>query len=169
MRSVAVDVQGPAVVRPWVDAAGATFPVTVDASGLLAERFALDIVRVALLFDADATLAGSPLRIDVDEDAELVDAIGAWLDDAGPLPASDDAGDANDDARAAAVAWWRVGEMALDDGDREAAAAALDEAWRLLPDNLQLRKQRWALRHPDRFYDGDIDLAWQAELRAEGR
>jgi hypothetical protein len=32
-----------------------------------------------------------------------------------------------------------------------------------------IRKQRWALQEPDRFYAGDIDVDWQADQEAAGR
>jgi hypothetical protein len=32
-----------------------------------------------------------------------------------------------------------------------------------------MRKQLWAIEHPDRFYDGDVDYDWQKVQVKEGR
>ena len=38
----------------------------------------------------------------------------------------------------------------------------------LEPDNWVVRKQIWAVEHPERFYDGDVDSAWQKEQIQQG-
>ncbi len=50
----------------------------------------------------------------------------------------------------------------LDQGAREKALAALRQAWALKPDNWIIRKQIWAVEHPEQFYPA-IDTDWQAE------
>ena len=46
-------------------------------------------------------------------------------------------------------------------------------AWRrgvaLQPDNYIIRKQIWAVENPDRFYQGQVDYAWQKEQLDAGR
>jgi tetratricopeptide (TPR) repeat protein len=50
----------------------------------------------------------------------------------------------------------------LDLGEREKALAALKKAWALDPDNWVIRKQIWAVEHPDQFYPA-INTEWQRE------
>lgn len=56
----------------------------------------------------------------------------------------------------------------LDQGEREKALAALKRAWALEPRNWIIRKQIWAVEHPEQFYPA-INLPWQAEqIKKEG-
>lgn len=50
----------------------------------------------------------------------------------------------------------------LDQGERQKALAALKEAWALEPGNWIIRKQIWAIEHPDQFYPA-INIDWQKE------
>jgi hypothetical protein len=46
-------------------------------------------------------------------------------------------------------------------------------AWRegvaIEPDNFNIRKQIWAIEHPDKFYDDKVDYAWQREQMERGQ
>lgn len=50
----------------------------------------------------------------------------------------------------------------LDQGDRNKALAALKRAWAIAPENWIIRKQIWAVEHPDQFYPA-INTDWQKE------
>ncbi len=50
----------------------------------------------------------------------------------------------------------------LDEGKREEAVTALRKAWALDPNNWIIRKQIWAIEHPDQFYPA-INTDWQNE------
>lgn len=54
-------------------------------------------------------------------------------------------------------------------GERDEAIRLLKLAFPLEPDNLIIRKQLWAIEHPERFYSGDIDRDWQREQLEMGR
>ena len=61
----------------------------------------------------------------------------------------------------------------LDEGHRDAALGALKQAWAIEPDNWIIRKQIWAVEHPEEFYPA-INPQWQRERlkqekAAEGR
>jgi len=47
------------------------------------------------------------------------------------------------------------------------------DAWReavaIEPENWIIRKQIWAIEHPERFYAGEVDFDWQAAQITEGR
>ncbi len=51
-------------------------------------------------------------------------------------------------------------------GDKEAALKELDEALLLDPDNFLIRKQRWYIRHPEKF-SPTIDVEWQQQTLRE--
>lgn len=52
----------------------------------------------------------------------------------------------------------------LTKGDKDTALAKLKQARDLDPDNWRIRKQIWALEHPDKFYTGKSpDFGWQKE------
>lgn len=54
-------------------------------------------------------------------------------------------------------------------GERERAVGLLKQAYPLEPDNMIIRKQLWAIEHPERFYAGDVDYPWQREQLEAGR
>ncbi len=62
---------------------------------------------------------------------------------------------------------FRLTRMQLDAGDNNAALLVLDEARRRVPRIWMVRKQYWALEEPNRFYAGEIDLAWQKKRKKE--
>ncbi len=59
----------------------------------------------------------------------------------------------------------RLAKLSMDANDRGEAVRILDAARRLNPARLPLRRQFWALAYPERFYDGEIDTAWQKTQR----
>lgn len=50
----------------------------------------------------------------------------------------------------------------IEQGERAKGAAALKQAWALEPDNWIIRKQIWAVEHPEQFYPA-INIRWQSE------
>lgn len=53
-------------------------------------------------------------------------------------------------------------------GDKVEAAKILRKALARDPENWLIRKQIWAVEHPERFYKGAVDFAWQRQqLRRE--
>ncbi|HEV2124902.1 MAG TPA: hypothetical protein VGW38_19310, partial [Chloroflexota bacterium] len=61
-----------------------------------------------------------------------------------------------------------TGLQQLRRGDRAGAVAAWREALALDPESYIIRKQIWAVEHPERFYP-TIDWAWQKEQLARER
>ncbi len=55
-----------------------------------------------------------------------------------------------------------LASVELDLGERDKAAATLRKAWTLEPDNWVIRKQIWAVEHPDQFYPA-INIEWQRD------
>ena len=56
------------------------------------------------------------------------------------------------------------GLVSLHKNRKDDALAELKRARDLDPDNWRIRKQIWAIEHPDKFYSGDSpDFGWQKE------
>ncbi|HJO82920.1 MAG: hypothetical protein QGG34_09480 [SAR202 cluster bacterium] len=74
-------------------------------------------------------------------------------------------GDEHDEANSL----FREGESAYHGGDLARTIELWRKAVELEPDNYIIRKQIWALEHPEKFYDSDVDYAWQRVQLEEGR
>ena len=164
--SVAIDAQGPERVRPYVEAAGATFPTVVDAENVLGQLFDCKAIPNAVFVDADGIVryvkrGGFDIRKPEYAQAAEAWAAGTSVEDA----ATADAGDVASEA----LEHYREGLDLYREGKAEEAM----EAWRrgvaLQPDNYIIRKQIWAVENPDRFYQGQVDYAWQKEQLDAGR
>ncbi len=57
---------------------------------------------------------------------------------------------------------FKLAHEYLQQDRKEEALKELDEALKLDPENFLIRKQRWYIRHPERF-SPTIDIAWQQE------
>ena len=67
-----------------------------------------------------------------------------------------------------AAARFRLGLVLLEVGKKEEAMVEWRKALALDPQNWIIHKQIWAVEHPDKFYEGDVNYDWQkAQLEAE--
>jgi len=62
-----------------------------------------------------------------------------------------------------ADARFQLAIVLLEKGKRADAITELKRAFRLDPQNWIIRKQLWAIEHPEAFYEGDVDYGWQKE------
>ncbi|MYA71140.1 tetratricopeptide repeat protein [Candidatus Poribacteria bacterium] len=62
---------------------------------------------------------------------------------------------------AEAAARFQLGLILLEGDKKEEAMAEWRKALALDPKNWIIHKQIWAVEHPDKFYDGDVDYGWQ--------
>ena len=166
---MAVEVQGAAAARPWLERAGATFPTVVDAANALGEALGYKAIPNGVVLDERGAVrfrkfggfsvanAGDVAAVE-----HLLAAGGAGAPDGSAVPGQ--AGAAPGRSRASAL---QRGLDLLRQGDRTGAAAAWREALAADPENYVVRKQIWAVEHPERFYP-TIDWAWQkAQLARE--
>lgn len=168
LTSVAVDVQGPGVVRPWAEPVAASFRTLVDSRAELTERMGVAVVPFVLVFE-DGRLQQPITAINVLDEAQA-DAVRRWATGHATrieLPILAERSRSRDTE--AASAWLSVARMAIEEDRRGDALTALERGFVHEPGNWLIRKQRWALEEPDRFYAGDIDAAWQDEQCAAGR
>jgi tetratricopeptide (TPR) repeat protein len=167
--AVAIDHQGAEAARPFVEKAGATYPVLVDAEGALSAAFGFKVVPNGLLLDEDGVVRYARYGgFDVanPDDVATVERFIAG-DDPGPSPAMKTPYTLGALERELVVTKLRLGHALDELGRRDEAIAAWREALRLDPENLTIRKQIWSAEHPEKFHPV-IDWDWQRrQLREE--
>ncbi len=156
---VAVDAQGPTVARPWYEKHKVTYPRLVDSANALGRTIGYRVVPNQFYIDEFGVFHGNLDQAALTRKlAEPMQPIPDGL--AARLRAAFERG-SDDSATAQAAAHLAA-------GNKPAAADALREALKSDPGNWLIRKQIWAIEHPDRFYDGPVDFAWQrAQIRRE--
>lgn len=162
---MAIDAQGPERARPYVEAAGATFPTVVDAENVLGQLFDCKAIPNVVFVDPAGVVryvkrGGFDIR-----KPEYAQAAEAWA--AGTPVEGVAAG--SDDVAGEALEHYRDGLALYRDGKADEAMAAWRRGVALQPDNYIIRKQIWAVENPDRFYQGQVDYAWQKEQLDAGR
>ncbi len=167
--AIAIEHQGAEAARPFVEAAGVTFPVLIDSLGLLSTHFGFKVVPNGLLIDEDGGVRYANYGgFDVahPEDVALVERFIAGGDPGPspeePVPYSLDARD-----RDLVETKLKLGRALDELGRRDDAIATWREALRFDPKNFTIRKQIWAVEYPEMFHPA-IDWNWQREqLRDE--
>lgn len=161
-----MDSQGADKVRPFAEPTLPTFPTVVDSENVLGQTFGFKAIPNGILVSPEGKIDGvvaSRFEVRTPETRELVT---RWLaTDEAPLP--DDA--AERDWSGEALSLFRQAGAAVRRGDRGEAIRLLKSAYPLEPDNYIIRKQLWAIEHPEKFYADEIDYAWQKEQLDQGR
>ena len=167
--SVAIDVQGAMKVRPWVEKAGATFTTLVDRAGVLGAMFGVNYVPFSVLIDKEGKVVRGPQIVNVADDAERAQ-IAAWIKKGDkPRVEAKRSGSPRITDDEASLRLARA-SLLLRLGRPEDATVQLRRALARDSSNWLVRKQIWAIQHPERFYDGPVDFHWQREqLKKERR
>lgn len=171
MLGVAVDAQGSEPPRRYAEKAGVTFPIVVDAENALAKLFNYKVVPNGILADEQGfiqyvKIGGFEIR--QPRYAELVK---AW---AAGGPATGMADLSREEATRGmkhpeALQYYDQGLALYREGSVVEAMALWRKVVEMEPDNFVVRKQVWAIEHPEKFYDGQIDSAWQREQISTSR
>lgn len=67
-----------------------------------------------------------------------------------------------------ATARFQLGLVLLESDKKQEAMAEWRKALALDPQNWIIHKQIWAVEHPEKFYEGNVDYSWQkTQLEAE--
>jgi hypothetical protein len=161
--AVAVDFQGAEKARPYVEQARATYTNAVDPENQLGLLFGFKAVPNAVFVD-DAGLiryakfGGFDIR--KSEHRQLAEGFATSPNlEMLEQQAEDARGFESDEA----LAHFRRGLARYKAGDVETALREWRLGIALEPDNWIIRKQVWAIEHPERFYAGDVDFDWQRE------
>lgn len=171
--AVAMDGQGPERARPYLEAAGATYPAVIDADGVTGRLYGFKTVASGFLVDECGDLVFGKINGFSIHRPEIADLVSHWA--AGSqVPPFEEADDlylriprGATDRRAIEI--YRRGVAKYRQGDRSGAAALMREAMRLDPDSIIVHRHAWAIENPERFYDGDIDQYWKQEQLRQGR
>lgn len=168
--SIALEHNGAERARPFVEAAGATFPTVVDEQGLTSGAFGFKAIPNGVLVDPEGIVRYAKFGGFSVERAEDVAAVERFLVGEDPGPSAEHKtpyrlGPVESELIATKL---RLGGLLASLGRRDEAVAEWQAALRLDPQNLVIRKQIWAALHPEKFHP-TIDWAWQKEQLAAER
>ncbi len=168
--SVAVEHSGPEAARRIVEAAGVSFPTAVDEQGALSRLFGFKVVPNGVLIDEEGTIRWAKFggfSIDNPDDVTVVEHFLAG-DEPGPSPERDVPYELGPVEQELVATKLQLGRVLLDSGRTAEATAAWRDALRLDPESFTIRKQIWAVEHPEKFFP-TIDFGWQEEQLAMER
>lgn len=160
---------GRTAAERFIVAAGATFPAVVDERGVTSAQLGFKAVPNGVLVDEEGTIRWARYGGFSVEKPEDVAAVERFLagDDPGPSVVAAAPYQLGPIERELVATKLKLGQVLVGLGRCEDAIAAWREALRFDPENLTIRKQIWAVEHPEKFHP-TIDWDWQrAQLRAE--
>ncbi len=149
--------------------AGATFPTVIDSANVLGDLFGYKVIPNGIFVDETGIVRfakSGGFSVTNEADVSAITALIAARAGASTVGNAETAPMApNGGLRDAAL---QHGLNLLRGGDHTAAVAAWRAALASDQDNFVIRKQIWAVEHPERFYP-TIDFAWQKEQLARER
>lgn len=158
------------MVPRYIDKAGATFVNAVDPANFLSDIYGFKAIPNGLLVDENGILrymqfGGFDIR-----KPDTYNLVSNWVvnstvessgNNSVRLPADEYHGEANN--------LFQRGLEMYKLGDVTGALLKWREGATLEPDNYVIRKQIWAVEHPERFYSSDaVDSDWQREQLRKG-
>jgi len=168
--SIALEHNGAEKARPFVEAAGATFPTVVDEEGVTSGAFGFKAVPNGVLVDPEGVIRYAKLGgFSIDKAADVA-AVERFLqgEDPGPSPELDIPYPIGPLEAELIATKLRLGRLLDSLGRRDEAVAEWRDALQRDPENLVIRKQIWAALHSEKFQP-TIDWAWQKEQMARER
>ena len=161
------------MVKPWHDKADAEFTTLIDSQNILGNTYNLKAIPYGVMIDEAGRLVKQPFNINVAK-KETIKMLETWLSDPTyntrllrditPLKKSENPKVIEANAR------FKLGLTLLKIGKKQEAMIEWRKALELDPKNWIIHKQIWAVEHPEKFYDGNVDYGWQKEqLEAEKR
>ena len=168
---MAIDAQGAEMARPFVESAGATFPTVVDRNNLLSRIYGFKAIPNALFIDEAGSIQYLKYSgFDIIK-SEFKQAAATWVG-TGKALTEDSPQKVNitdsETSHSEAVRLFDRGMKLYGRGQVEEALILWRQGVALEPDNYVIRKQIWAVEHPDKFYVGDVDYDWQKEQLSKG-
>lgn len=167
---MAMDAQGPEKASPYVQRANPTYTNAVDEENLLGQLYGFKAIPNGFLIDENGVLdymkfGGFDIR-----KAETVKMVSEWATATQSEDLSSEVEQKTPgEEHLGAIALFQEGNGQYRQGLTAEALVKWKEAMALDPDNLVIRKQIWAVEHPERFYASDkVDYAWQKEQLEKG-
>lgn len=168
-----MDGQGAERARPYLEAAGATYPAVIDADGVTGRLYGFKTVASGFLIDERGDLVFSMINGFSIHRPEIADLVSRWIaeSEVPPFEETDDIylGIPRGATDRRAMDIYRQGVAKYRQGDKPGASTLMREAMRLDPDSIIVHRHAWAIENPERFYDGDIDQDWKQEQLRQGR
>ena len=165
-----MDTQGAGAARPWVEAAGASFPTVVDSENRLAALYGYKLIPNGIFLDEEGVIRYRKFGgFSVDNEADVAAIQRLLVGEVERIDAETQAVPYELGAveRELVETRMRLGGELFRRGARAEAVAEWRAALRLDPENLTIRKQIWMAEHPEKFHP-TIDFAWQqGQLRRE--
>lgn len=160
--SVAVDVQGATIVKPFVENAGVEFGTLVDRKNVLGELYQFKAVPNGLLINEDGILdyiyrGGFDIR-----NRETRRFVTEWVTHGNTNNERQEIEDLNIEHHET-THLFQKGAQLFENGYVVQALRLWNRAIELDPDNYIMRKQVWAIENPERFYKNKVDIDWQRE------
>ena len=163
--SIAVDFQGADVVRPYVDKANPSFTTVVDSENVLARLLGFKALPNGYFLEPGLKLSESIKgRFDI-RNSEILQKTLGWINnptlyDKEPQETIDESMSSDEQSI------FDNGLMLYKKGKVQEAISEWRKIASMDPKNWIVRKQIWAIIHPDKFYDAGVDFDWQ-RLRIE--
>ena len=158
--SVAVDLQGGERVAKYVELAGAEFNTVVDASNVLGTIFGYRAIPNGCFIDSDGILRYRKLgEFDIRDSYVKSNVFKFLAGDIGSLEQSSPTVSYGD--------YFSRGLSLYRSGDLNGAKKVWNDGIAVEPDHWNMRKQLWAIEHPEHFYDGKVNYDWQEERKIE--
>lgn len=147
-----------------------TFPMLVDEHALTSQRLDYKVVPNGILVDSDGAIQWAKFGGFSIDNAEDVATVERFLrgEETGASPPRQERYALGSVTRDLIETRVRLGLLLLDLGRRDEAVREWTCALHLDPDNFVIRKQIWAVMHPEKFHP-TIDFDWQKVQLARER
>ena len=160
--SVAIDFQGPEVIIPYVEKANPSFVTVVDRENLLGRACGVKAIPNGYFIESDLTVSYSnESKFDI-RVPEILKKTRKWIsmtsDSVGRLESS-----LGGKLDSRAEDYFTSGLHLYLKGKQAEAILEWTKSVNIDPDNYIIRKQIWAIMHPDKFYEGKVDFQWQLQ------
>lgn len=154
--AVAVDLQGRDKPLPYVESAKPDFNVVLDQKNVLGTIFGYRAIPNGVFIDELGVLryrkfSGFDIR-KPEMQAEVMNFARGSNSIELDISKVENHGD-----------YFERGLVQYDRGNIEEAKVIWRIGIEVEPDHWNMRKQLWAIEHPERFYDGSVDYDWQKE------
>ena len=161
--TVSVDAQGVSKVRPYIDAAAATYSTLLDELNALGSLFDFMAVPNCILIDERGVVEYRKYGgFDIREDS-FKNVVLGWAErrPTQDSPINEGAETSTSKRKTTADRYFRVGVDLYKQGRVKAALEQWKKGCSVEPANWVIRKQIWAVEHPEKFYHGLVDHSWQ--------